>query len=446
MTGPGYASFSGDIYRLDPLTPPVVRAWMYAAQCASLIFLVTQLFGGVVRWVLDMTGAAAAAYLSNVLMLGCVIFLLLMDGFNQRTSRGLLLFVAAIMLSMLIGYVNVGSAVQVVFGTWVLIPFFFGIACAPVLLGQSRLTFWVLIIAFAFAAGGVIAHSFIAFPWVGVSYSIRGVELEGAREWQTTGGAQRLSGFARSSFDVAGQILIAAALLALQIRRGVFRLLLWGVSLAAISLSTSKGTLLALVMTGLAAELLIRRKPMQLQLMLILGIAWMFIPPLLGWTMEWSQESRTDLNHPLYGSFLDRMNDMWPRAWQLGVDHGLPALGRGIGGIGVPVSIFEPKHTNAGDNLFVYCFVLLGVLSIPLFVLGYMGLFKLCSRLDSDICRRAIVIAVAVNWYGGISNILEHAVLGFGFGLVCRLVVAQLSGSPMSDQLSGPVAKANQTL
>jgi hypothetical protein len=230
---------------------------------------------------------------------------------------------------------------------------------------------------------------------------------------------------------------MTAALLALQIRRGVFRLLMWSLSLAAISLSTSKGTLLALLMTGLAAEALIRHKPGQLHLILTLGIAWMFVPPLMGWTMDWSQESRTDLNNPLYGSFIDRMNDMWPRAWQLGVDYGLPLLGRGMGGIGVPVSMFEPDLANAGDNLFVYCLVLLGVVSIPLFVLGYLALFKLCSRLHLDAVRQALVIAVAVNWYGGVSNILEHAALAFGFGMVCRAVVAQLSGDFMGERMSG---------
>ena len=436
MNEAGRASFSGEIWHPDPLIPPVIQRWTWLAQCVCLLFLATQLFGGVIRWVLDMVGATAATYLPNVLMLGCVIFILMMDGLYQRTSRGLLLFVTTIMLSMLVGYINIGGVVQVVFGAWVLTPFFFGIACAPVLLRHNRSTLWVLIIAFAVAAGGVVAHSFIAFPWVGVSYSIGGVELEGAREWQTTGGAQRLSGFARSSFDVAGQILMVSALLALQIRRGVFRLLMWGLSLAAISLSTSKGTLLALLMTGLAAEALIRRKPGQLHFILTLGIAWMFVPPLMGWTMDWSQVSRTDLNHPLYGSFIDRMNDMWPRAWQLGVDQGLPPLGRGMGGIGVPVSMFEPGLANAGDNLFVYCLVLLGVLSIPLFVLGYLALFKLCSRLHLEAVRQALVIAVAVNWYGGVSNILEHAALAFGFGLVCRAAVAQLSGDLMCERLS----------
>jgi hypothetical protein len=383
-----------------------------------------------------MAGAAAATYLPNLVMLGCVFFVLTMDGLHRRTSRGLLLFVTLIMLSMLVGYLNIGGVVQVVFGTWVLTPFFFGIACAPVLLIRNRLTLWVLISAFAVAAGGVVAHSFIAFPWVGVSYSIGGVELEGAREWQTTGGAQRLSGFARSSFDVAGHILMVSALLALQIRRGVFRLLMWGLALVAISLSTSKGTLLALLMTGLAAEALIRRKPGGLYIILTLGMVWMFVPPLMGWTMDWSQESRTDLNNPLYGSFIDRMNDMWPRAWELGVDYGLPPLGRGMGGIGVPVSMFEPDLANAGDNLFVYCLVLLGVLSIPLFVLGYLALFKLCSRMHLEAVRQALVIAVAVNWYGGVSNILEHAALAFGFGLVCRAVVTQLSGDSMGERLS----------
>ena len=147
MNEVGRTSFSGEIWRTDPLIPPVIQRWTWLAQCACLLFLVAQLFGGVVRWVLDMVGASTATYLPNVLMLGCVIFVLMMDGLFQRTSRGLLLFVTTIMLSMLVGYINIGDVVQVAFGAWVLTPFFFGIACAPVLLTQTRLTLWVLIIA-----------------------------------------------------------------------------------------------------------------------------------------------------------------------------------------------------------------------------------------------------------------------------------------------------------
>ena len=437
MMKPGEVSLSGQAW---------VEGWAFRgttsqkpdrlaalSQLACGVFLLTQVLGGVVRWLLDMAGAPVAAYLPNIFMVAIVAFVVLADLLNQRTSRGLILFTFALLLSAVVGYINTGKAVQVVFGGWVLTPFFFGLTCAPSLLRRDRFTRLMLVILFTLCVLGLVLESFVSLPWVGLSYSVGGVDIEGAREWQTSGGAPRLSGFARSSFDVAGQILFYTALLVLQLRHGFARSAVWAVALGAVSLSTSKGSLLSLAMTALAVESVIHQKPRLLYGLLALGILWIFIPPLMSWTMDWSANARTDLNHPIYGSFIDRMNDMWPRAWTLAFDRGLPPLGRGLGGIGVPLSIFEPELENARDNLFLYCMVLLGVWSVPMFALGFAGLFKLCSKLRFEAPRQALVVAVAINWYGGVSNIMEHAVLALGFGMVCRAVVAQLSGSSFGE-------------
>jgi hypothetical protein len=173
-------------------------------------------------------------------------------------------------------------------------------------------------------------------------------------------------------------------------------------------------------MTLIASEALIRGYMRILQSVFLVGILWLSVPPILGWTMDWSQAARVDIDHPLYGSFIDRMHDMWPRAMALATEHGVPLLGRGLGGIGVPLSIFEPALANAGDNLWVYIFVLSGVLSVPLFIAGYTQIFKSCSLPMTREMQEILILAVIVNWYGGVSNILEHAVLALVFGIVCR--------------------------
>jgi hypothetical protein len=119
---------------------------------------------------------------------------------------------------------------------------------------------------------------------------------------------------------------------------------------------------------------------------------------------------------------------MWPRAFALAHEHGLVILGRGLGGIGVPLGIFEPDLANAGDNLFVYSYVLLGILCIPLFAMGFVQAIKACWHLQRQDVRDILVLAVIVNWYGGVSNILEHAVLAFAMGLVCRYLAVMMAG------------------
>lgn len=425
-------SHAPDLWQPHPNEPLGLRLWRLACLATVFLFMAMQLTGGVVRWILDLVGAAPLTYLPNLCMVACIVWALSLAVAYQQLTAGAVLLMALVGLSLTVGIVNTGQAAQVIFGLWVLLPFLFGISCAPGIMLYQPHRALVLALLFGIASIGVLLHSVIEYPWVGVSYQVGGVELEGAREWTTTGGAQRLSGLARSSFDVAGQIVVAAGLLSLRLPSVWVRIVLWGLCIAAVSLSTSKGILLALLMTVIASEALIRNKSVALLLTFVLGIAWLIVPPMMGWTMDWSNESRTDLNNPLYGSFIDRMNDMWPRSLELAHEHGLAFLGRGLGGIGVPLSIFEPDLSNAGDNVFVYCYVLIGALSIPLFVLGFVQIMKASLRaLDVD-GRDMLVLAVIVNWYGGVSNILEHAVLALAMGIVCRYLAVMMGGRELS--------------
>jgi hypothetical protein len=394
-----------------------------ACQLSVGLFLAMQISGGVVRWVLDMAGAAVLTYVPNLMMVLCTVIMLADKVLNNKLSRGILLFILIIALSILVGFFNTGNISQVIFGLWVLVPFLFGVTCRSLLMPvSSKHMQWFLLPLFIIAVGGVIGNSVLEYPWVGVSYKVGGVEIEGAREWQTSGGGARLSGFARSSFDVAGQIVVFAALLTMSFTRWWQRTLLWVLCASAVFLSTSKGILLALLMTIIASEAQERRNGRVLLCSVAVGIVWLFLPPIMGWTLDWQELARTDINNPLYGSFLDRMNDMWPRALELSTTYGLIPLGRGLGGIGVPLSIYEPAMVNAGDNVFVYMFALIGIISIPIFFLAFVGLIKMCRNLNNEDIRVTLVIAVIIIWYGGVGNIMEHAILAFAMGLVSNAI------------------------
>jgi hypothetical protein len=228
---------------------------------------------------------------------------------------------------------------------------------------------------------------------------------------------------------VAGQIMVAAGLWSLYLRSFWMRLILWVICMLAISLSTSKGILLALLMAAIASEALLRQQKWVLSGVFVVGVIWLFLPPLLGWSLDWTEAARVDIDHPIYGSFIDRMNDMWPRALELITNTSTGLLGRGLGGIGVPVSVFEPALANAGDNLWVYAFVVTGIVCIPFFVWGFVQLFKLCGQSLDRSWQEVLLLAVMVNWYGGVSNILEHAVLALAFGIVCRYVCVSTSST-----------------
>jgi hypothetical protein len=424
MVNPSELGYSW--WRTEPNQPAWLPWCKLGVVLTACLFFVMQLTGGVVRWVLDMVGGAVLTYVPNVFMLLCILAVLITEVFYARLKPLAFLFLVWVALCLTVGIFNTGSAAQSIFGLWVLLPFLFGLSTGPVLMQSHALRPLFYIFLFVIAVGGVLVHNFVALPWVGVSYQVGGVELEGAREWHASGGVQRLSGLARSSFDVAGQIIVAAGLLSLYVKYFGLRFLLWCFCAFSISLSTSKGILLTLLMTWIASEALIYGVMSVLKGVFVLGIIWLVVPPLMGWTMDWGEAARVDINHPLYGSFIDRMNDMWPRALELATEHGMPFLGRGLGGIGVPLSIFEPALANAGDNLLVYVLVISGVVCLPFFVLGYLQIFKFCRLPMTLELQEVLILAVMVNWYGGVSNILEHAVLALTCGILCRYLASPL--------------------
>jgi hypothetical protein len=103
------------------------------------------------------------------------------------------------------------------------------------------------------------------------------------------------------------------------------------------------------------------------------------------------------------------------------------------------LSLFDPALFNAGDNVFVYCWVIVGIFAVPIFAAGFLALFRMCKDIQSEKIRTTLILAVAVNWYGGVSNILEHALLACAMGIVCRVCAAYLAderllrSAPSSD-------------
>ncbi len=122
-------------------------------------------------------------------------------------------------------------------------------------------------------------------------------------------------------------------------------------------------------------------------------------------------------------SFYDRLNYMWPEAWALLGEHGNWLLGRGVGGIGTAQTYFEPALFNAGDNLFMYWFVVFGWVALP----GFLLLLSRSLRVRphqtvADMQFYCLLLATLV--YGVMTNIVENAVSALFCGLLVRWLCA----------------------
>ncbi len=379
-----------------------------------LLFVASQVLSGVLRWTLGSIGLQALIYAPAVLLWLDIAWIGARSIARGELSMSALWLCLLLVLAMLVGLLSL-PAKQVVFGAWILAPALFGYAAAEGLdlsAGGIRIAAFA---ALAVASFGVIGNAYLEYPWVGANFELGGKEIAGSREWHI-GEQRRLAGFARSSFDCAGQIAVFAVVVNTAMRSRFARWLVWGLTLVAIGYTTARGVLLAVLaaMVVIEAPAALRRLPAAG--MLSLGMALITLPPLLAWTGDYTQVARLQMK-AVYGSYLDRMSSMWPEALGLLANSPAPPLGRGLGGIGAAQTLFEPDAFNAADNLFVYQFITLGALALPIIATFVIGALRHVSARDPG-ARTRFGLYVIVIWYGSVGNIVEHPLLALAYGLL----------------------------
>lgn len=410
---------NADAIRVDPTPPAHWRERFLLIACLS--YVLASLLTGPMRWGLTLAHLAPLIYLPNLLVLIGIGWQFVAETLQGGLSPLRLSGVVVIAHATVVGLLFL-PPVQVGMGAYTLLPFWFGLSGGGLLLRSwSRIGAvapWLWLVATV----GVLINAVADYPWEGFGYSVGDVDIEASREWQETGGGKRLAGLARSSFDAAAQIQILAILGALHLRRAWLRVPLWFASVVAIWLTTSKGVINVFLV--LSPAVLLRQRLPQLLLRplpLAFGVLALMLPiaPLL-FHFESTVNDAALAN--LLFSFYDRLNTMWPQAWDLIHLRGNPLFGRGLGGLGTAQSYFEPDLFNAGDNLFMYWFVVFGWIALPGFVLLLLRTLRLQPfRAATEEGVYCLVLATIV--YGMTTNVVENGM----FAMVCGFCVRQLA-------------------
>ena len=104
-------------------------------------------------------------------------------------------------------------------------------------------------------------------------------------------------------------------------------------------------------------------------------------------------------------------------------------FGRGLGGIGTAQSYFEPDLFNAGDNVYMYWFVVYGALAFPGFLLLLARSLRLKPwRGPEERLLYCLTLATVV--YGMTTNVVENAFFALVCGSCVRLLATPASESP----------------
>ncbi|MCX5497541.1 hypothetical protein OSH11_22780 [Kaistia dalseonensis] len=405
--------------------PDLVIARMLAAVWIAM--LANDALGGPIRAGADALGILPLVYVP-FLLAGLVVLLhLACRILDLRFDAGaLFIFVLVgwgVSYALLLG----GELPQTAFGLYTWLPLFIGILI--VRFGQVDLFLRMMAPLWLIAVGGVLLSALLPLPWIGARYEIAGAELALARDWQSFGVA-RLPGLTRASFTAANQIVFAACLLLLQPRRPASKIAIWLVSFLAILLTTSKMPLAALCFVPallLAHDHFGGREGSQglARAMVAALMAIMVALPLLalaGLRPEWS-DGAGFLNLASLGG---RFGDMWPRAFALIDPHGPQFwLGTGFGGIGVSQSLFDPTRYSAGDNLFVFLYVSLGI-----GMLAFVAAFFSRAALS----REGLALALLVLSLGLTANVIEAVLPCLALGIIMGKWLYGQRAAPAAEQ------------
>jgi hypothetical protein len=386
---------------------------------AFLVFVIANVFTGPIRWIFAVSGLVPLIYIPIMAIGVCFLAKVLHLSLEGNIGRAYFFTLIVIGSAFVSGVLHTGSATQVIFGFYVLWPFFFGLVFGnQIVYKLTRYTGWAVFFWVA-ACAGVIINNFTTYPWEGFEYSVGGLEVESSREWYSGDATKRLAGFSRASFDAAIQISLASCfVLALPIGKH-YKLIICAVSVFATYYTNAKGMLLAFAamfaISFLQTVWMVRVKPFVFTALMLLGI----LLPVVSWLVEYQFDITGIAANPTVFSFTDRIENMWPEALRLTTEHGSFWLGRGFGGLGVAQSHLESHLFNAADNVFVYAFVVGGVFMIPVSIIC---LIKFMTRVDGSAAaeRLTTLLMIVVIVYGLTANVFENALMALVLGILVR--------------------------
>jgi hypothetical protein len=417
-----------------PRSAPLAFALPNWASWMLVVVLVSHVLDSPVRWVLSFAHLEALVYLRDAFALA--VFAAAIIHWMNGGQAAPALVIAMFMLPHLFwGMLMQPHIVQPLFGLKMYVTFLLGACCLADFRRHEQRWMQVLAGMFWITALGVAINKFMPMPWAGMLISSAAGDVAVSREWSMAG-IQRLAGFTRASYDASAILAMMGGVVMLNSKRAWQQLVVFVIAFVLITLTTSKGSVLAWIVMGMAVPLLPQRQygPLLTRLMWLAPALVLGIPALLA-----AYEYRADVSGPLgwlLSSFLERINQMWPDAFSNAVHHGNIILGRGIGGIGFAQRFGDMDLYNSADNVMVYLYVTFGV---PAVIYVYYMVSKFAAARDvmnEKTWQCAYLWLLYWFVYGLTGNNIEAPFPQFFIGLIFAASI--LAKRPVTPKRSNP--------
>lgn len=405
-------------------------AWLFAV-CGGL-YLSIYAFESPIRYILYLGGKDGFILARDALIFLPIAALAVQQANRMRLHPALVAFGVLVAFHGLILCATVGTPTAVAYGVKILANILFGYFAASLLITPGNRMLKLLALLWIATLVGVLLDKFVTtFPWVGIKTVVGDLTVDVSKDWQIQDTfSRRVAGFARSSISVAVLMPVLGILLMGRTRQILVRCMIGLASLAAVFLTTQKGSLIAFLPVAAIMMARPRQERLLLQVWGLLAALLMVLLPVLTTGMDIDHGTGVFSTQSLYL----RIHDTWPRAWDWIGRHQMLVFGVGLGGIGGPQRLYAIDNFNPADNFFVLLYAYFGV-----FGLLYLGLLLWLlvqpARSERPAATATALIAFLLG-YGAVLSIIEDQIaalmLGAGIGLLLQeraRAVPQAAGS-----------------
>jgi hypothetical protein len=325
----------------------------------ALLYLSIYAFEGPIRYALFNIGRSDAILLGDGLMILPVVLLLLKQAFRFRVHPAFFIFAGIVLLHGVLSTANLHTPLPAVYGALLLLNILFGFIGARQVMRPSKAVLWILTLIWLASIIGVALDKFVyTMPWTGLEPHIGGITVDASADRDITGFEKRAAGFFGSSISAAVLVPILALLLAARTRSWLIRSFILGVTVAAVFLTTQKGSIIAIATVGL-----VMLAPSRMRYTLLCAACVGFAALDVALPLVTAGLVITD-NGGLFGFGSLRMGIMqtWPEAWKWIADNEIFPFGVGLGGIGGAQRFYAEDFFNPSDNVFVFLYANFGLL------------------------------------------------------------------------------------
>jgi len=381
-----------------------------------------------IRYGLFLAGKDSLILVRDGLILAPLFCLAASQSLRLQLHAGFVVWGAIMLFHAMVLIGTVGSPKGAIYGAKVLINLLFGFFAAGLLIAPGRrMTRWLAFLWVVIVFGVCLEKAGVTFVWTGIKTVIGDLNVDVSKDWEITDPlAKRVAGFTRSSIAVAAILPCLTIVLMHKLKQPLFRMLMALMAIAAVIMTTQKGSIVAMIPILGILCIQPERQPARLRMAFIAFVILAVGLPLLTLGLHMEHGAGVFSTESIYL----RIAYTWPDAWQWITRHQMLWFGVGLGGIGGPQRLYAPDSFNPSDNIAVLLYGYFGV-----FAILYVGLVAvLALRPVTGSIERVTpalgVLAFAFG-YGAVLSVVEDQSASLFLGAAVGVLWRETKVSPI---------------